>query len=183
MSMDQLISSLNWGELGSIIASSAIVSAGVSAVINYFLTMRTMKNEREMRFIENRLGIYSFIIYNLDIIIQWGLHQPSKEGNTPPTKEGNPSNSVGDQIQKIIQSIDNELKNKFYLIDNESASIWMWIKRFSYQVGGTTHTEYMKNIYGMRNKSAQKYNELRPLYKELVRGTLDEIPEIGSPNV
>jgi hypothetical protein len=98
--MDQFISSLDWDQLGSTIASSAIISAGVSVVVNYFLTMRTMKKEREMRFIENRLGVYSFIIYNLDIIIQWDVN--------PPSKESKPSKTIGDQIQEIIQSIDNE---------------------------------------------------------------------------
>jgi hypothetical protein len=168
--MDHFISSLDWDQLASTIASSAIISGGVSAVVNYFLTMRTMNKEREMRFIENRLSVYSFIIYNLDIIIQWDVN--------PPSRESNSSKTIGDQIQEIIRSIDNELRNKFYLLDTESASTWMWIKRFSYQIGDTKYNEYIKNIYGMRNKSAQKYNELKPLHKKLVGGTLDKIPEI-----
>ena len=175
MSIAQLLGTLEWDQLVSTIASSAITSAGVSAVVNYFLTMRTMKKEREMKFIENRLSIYSFIIYNLDIIIQWDIN--------PPSGGSNSSKTVGHQIQDIIQSIDNELRNKFYLLDQESSSTWMWIKRFSYQIGDTTYNEYIKKIYSMRNKSAEKYNELISSYKNLVGETLDEIPEIKSPFV
>jgi hypothetical protein len=52
------------------IVTSAIVSGGVSAfvsaLVNYVMTMKALKKKNIAEFIENKLDIYSFIIFYLD---------------------------------------------------------------------------------------------------------------------
>jgi hypothetical protein len=172
LSMEIFLTSLSWDQVVTNVGSSAIISALVSAGVNYFLTMKQLKKEKEIRFIEDKIGLYSVIIYHLEYIIQWFVNPPSS-----------PTFNSSKLIEEMTRTIDEELKNRFYLLDPSSASMWMWFKRYTYQVDEDKLPEYRKNIFGLRNKLAEKYNaDLKPMYEVLIGKRLEKMPILDEPS-
>ncbi|MDQ3969578.1 MAG: hypothetical protein M3275_14435 [Thermoproteota archaeon] len=74
-----------------ILGISALVSGGVSAFLNYLLTMREFRKKSEMDLVQQKLDLYSTMIYHLDkmkyandaIDFAYFKGQQSKQGNQP----------------------------------------------------------------------------------------------------
>jgi hypothetical protein len=50
----------------SVVGISAMTGAGVSAFLNYFVTLRVAKKQNQIRVIEEKLDLYSYIVFHLD---------------------------------------------------------------------------------------------------------------------
>jgi hypothetical protein len=87
-----------------LIGISAIIGGGVSALINYLMTMRALKIKNRAALIKNKLDMYSFMIFYLDRMIFTvdALKNVNKE-NSKEEIYGYPANENINELLNILR--------------------------------------------------------------------------------
>src|SRR5918994_5256592 len=96
-----------------LLGTSAIVSGGVSAFVNYFMTMKALKKTKVVELIENKLDLYSFIIFYFDKMRFKG--EALKNIQNEKSEEEIYVYSANENIKEIFRPIDEKVENKYYL--------------------------------------------------------------------
>src|SRR5437867_5400804 len=97
----------------STLGISAIVAGISSAIINYIMTMREFRKRSHKSLIEERLNLYSYIIYHVDKMkyqydaLSYGKREISKEERYSYSPE---------EWDETVHAIDSKLQNRYYLL-------------------------------------------------------------------
>ena len=123
MGIESATGGFDWNQLFTIIGLASIISGGVSAIVNFFLTMKQEKKQRQVTVIQDELNLYSIVIYQLDRLLALGplAFVKSPDGETQRQKI--------EQLKEVIQTIDSEIQKKFYLMSYDAITRWTSIKR------------------------------------------------------
>src|SRR5918995_2180943 len=100
-----------------LIGISAIIGGGVSAFINYIMTMRALKKKNMAELIENKLDLYSFIIFYLDRRRFTG--EALKKVTKDISKEEIFGYQANENISELFKPIEEKLQNKYYLLKQD----------------------------------------------------------------
>jgi hypothetical protein len=100
-----------------LIGISAIIGGGVSAFINYIMTMRALKKKNMAELIENKLDLYSFIIFYLDRMRFTG--EALKKVTKDISKEEIFGYQANENISELFKPIEEKLQNKYYLLKQD----------------------------------------------------------------
>lgn len=109
-----------------LLGTSAIVSGGISAFVNYFMTMKALKNTKVVELIENKLDLYSFIIFYLDKMRFKG--EALKYIHNEKSEEEIYVYSANEDINEIFRPIDEKVENKYYLLNQEIFEQYIYVK-------------------------------------------------------
>jgi hypothetical protein len=109
-----------------LVGVSAIISGAVSALINYIMTMRAVKKKKLAEIIENKLDLYSFIIFHLDRMRFVG--EVIKKVNNEKSEVEIYGYSDKENINEIFRPIEEKLQNKYYLIKQEIFQQYIYVK-------------------------------------------------------
>ena len=166
--MSGIIDQVDWGQVLSYAGLSAIVSGFVSSLINYKITIKQYKKKSQANLIEEKLRLYSFIIYHLDKMKLKGDAIQSIKGVIEPEDKLMHS---GDELDKTFESVDSEIQNRLYLLNYEILKEWIFTKTLAYQ------PQVGEHIQKLRTLLIQEYNdEIIPKYTELVGEGVPKIP-------
>lgn len=113
---------LDWSQLPTIVGLSAIISGGISALINYYSIMKQSKKQREVNVIQDMLSLYSLLIYHLDKLYEIGQNAFLRSTNAQDQtiKE--------EELKEILKTIDSSIQTKSYLLAYDAIAKWMSLK-------------------------------------------------------
>jgi hypothetical protein len=109
-----------------LIGISAIIGGGVSALINYVMTMRVLKKKNRAELIENKLDLYSFIIFYLDRMRFTG--EALKKVNKDSSKQEIFGYRANENIDELFKPIEEKLQNKYYLLKQDIFQQYISVK-------------------------------------------------------
>ena len=113
----------------SLIGLSAIVGAGVSAVFNYFITLRVSRKQSEIKMIEEKLDLYSYIIFHLDKMRFKGEAIKELKGDTNG-EEVYAYSATKNELEHVISLINDKIKDRYYLFKQDILKQWVYINTF-----------------------------------------------------
>src|SRR5918994_813044 len=109
-----------------LIGISAIIGGGVSAFINYIMTMRALKKKNMAELIDNKLDLYSFIIFYLDRRRFTG--EALKKVTKDISKEEIFGYQANENISELFKPIEEKLQNKYYLLKQDIFQQYIYVK-------------------------------------------------------
>jgi hypothetical protein len=149
----------------SAIGLSAIVSGLVSAIVNYFFSLKELKKKRGARFIEDRLALYSFIVFQLD--------KMRIAGDAIREAAGKPMNKADyvftpSSLAETVAGIDARLETRFYLVSYDIMKEWIFVKTIPHSSSVVPH------IRKLRELAVEEYNTvITPEYQKIIG---EEVP-------
>ena len=102
----------------SLIGLSAIVGAGVSAVFNYFITLRVSRKQNQIKMVEEKLDLYSYIIFHLDKMRFKGEAIKERKGDTSGG-EVYAYSATKNELEDVISLINDKIKDRYYLFKQD----------------------------------------------------------------
>jgi hypothetical protein len=146
-------------DLFSQILATAGVAGIISAVVNYFLTIRKTKLDREANIIEEQLNLYVMVIRQLDILIY-----DIGELAFPADGRG-VVDFIQTQVDTTFNKLDSAIANKNYLLEYDD------IHELD-RIGGKYHYMHPRPKWANvkvtleleRRKLCYKYNKIIPKY-------------------
>lgn len=108
----------------SLIGLSAIVGAGVSALFNYFITLRVSRKHSEIKMIEEKLDLYSYVIFHLDKMRFKGEAIKEHKGDT--SGEEVYAYSAENELEHVVSLINDKIKDRYYLFKQDILKQWIY---------------------------------------------------------
>jgi hypothetical protein len=139
------------------IGISAAVSGAISAVVNYLLTMRQNRREREIAVVQEKLNLYAIFIYHVDKLIHIGGEPFQRERDPALEKE----------LKAIFGSLESSINNKYHLLKYDEILRIGDIRKL-YEDPNTAWEkveEELKQLYGMLYT---EFNDTIPKYERIV---------------
>jgi hypothetical protein len=133
-----------------LLGTSAIVSGGVSAFVNYFMTMKALKKTKVVELIENKLDLYSFIIFYFDKMRFKG--EALKNIQNEKSEEEIYVYSANENIKEIFRPIDEKVENKYYLFNQEIFEQYIYVKTLF------SHASTKEAVPKLRKMLVDEYN-------------------------
>ena len=155
----------------SLIGTSAIVGAGVSTFLNYFFDNRRVNKQNQIRLIESKLDLYSFIIFHLDKMRFHADAIKEHSGIRKDFPEETYSYSVGDdEFKDIVTAINDKIKDRYYLFRQDVLKEWTYVST------PPTHLDTKSRLPELRKMIVTEYNDvIVPEYHELTGKEIDRI--------
>jgi hypothetical protein len=152
----------------SLIGLSAIVGAGVSTVLNYFFDTQRVKKRNQIRLIESKLDLYSFIIFHLDKMRFHAEVIKERSGIHKDFPEETYTYTGGDEeFKDIVTAINNKIKDRYYLFRQDVLKEWMYVST------SPTHADTALRLPGLRKMIVTEHNDV--IVREYHRRTGKEI--------
>jgi hypothetical protein len=159
-----------------ILGISALVSGGISAFLNYLLTMRQFRKKTDMDLVQQKLDLYSTMIYHLDkmkyandaIDFAYFKDQQPKQGNHQPKREMFVYTDT--EWRALVQDIDSKLEDRYYLLNRRILEKWVWAKTLM------TNPISIEVMPELRKMLVEEYNQVR---KKHLNHIPDIVPEIS----
>ena len=107
---------LNIFQLLSIFGLSGLVSGVISAIVTHFAAMRKSKSERHAGLINDKLIVYSVLIYGIERLLNIGPRAFPR------------GDDIEQRIVDIFEKIHSVLEGKIYLLEYDMVSKLMWIE-------------------------------------------------------
>jgi hypothetical protein len=117
----------DWGQILSLIGVSALISGIVSAIVNYFMTMREFRKKSEVQLVIEKLDLYSTIIYHLDKMRFRNNALATLENNNLTADEERYA-FTNEEWKELVEDIDSKIKDRYYLLDQKILEKWVWAK-------------------------------------------------------
>jgi hypothetical protein len=153
----------------SLIGLSAIVGAGVSAVFNYFITLRVSRKQNQIRMVEEKLDLYSFIIFQLDKMRFKGEAIKEHKGDSS-SEEINAYSATKNELEGVISSITDKIKDRYYLFKQDILKEWVYVNTFF------AHPTTKDRLPKLRQMIITEYNgHIIPEYQKLTGRKIDKI--------
>jgi len=154
---------INWAQIIiSTVGISAIVSGATSAALNYWLTMRELKKRSKMILIQDKLDLYSSIIYHVDKMKFKYDAIAFMKGETNTQERFAFTN---DEWDELVRDIDRKISDKYSLLNRKILEKWVWSKNLR-----------------VNPKSIETMRELRRMlveeYNRIVEKHLSDLPDI-----
>ena len=147
------------------IGISAAVSGGISALVNYILTMRQSRKEREAAAIQEKLNLYAILIYQVKKLRNFGA-KPFQEQR----KE-----DLRNDLKTIFSLLESSIKDKYHLLKHDEILRIDTIRdfyRMPYQNWEKVDGE-LKELYRLL---CEEYNNTIPKYESVVsKGMVQKI--------
>jgi hypothetical protein len=153
--------------LGISAAISAAIGGSVSAGINYIMTMREFKKRSHASLIEQRLEVYSYLIYQIDKMKYTYDALSSKNGEQSVRER---YAYTEDEWKHVVEAFDTTLQNKYYLVNRKILELWTWV---------TTMRGERESVYRMRELRVElnkEYEEIRQQHVKIVGEGVQAIP-------
>lgn len=168
MSGEQITATFDWGQILSILGFSAIVSGAVSTALNYLVTIKQDNKARQLRFLEEKLEIYAAILFHLDEMKLFGDILKQTHGDI---SQEDLYGYSGNDIDKVIHSINDALEGKLYLFNYEILREWQWVKHYY------ADERVKEHVSKLRKLVATEYNNsIIPQFRSLVGKDVDKVP-------
>ena len=117
----------DWGQILSLIGVSALISGIVSAIVNYFMTMREFRKKSEIQLVIEKLDLYSTMIYHLDKMRFRNNALATLENNNLTADEERYA-FTNEEWKELVEDIDSKIKDRYYLLDQKILEKWVWAK-------------------------------------------------------
>ena len=154
-------------DVPSLIGLSAIISALVSAVLNYFINIRTFKKQNQIRLIEDKLAAYSYITFHIDKMRFKGEALKKHGGDT------NVEDVYGytdKEREEIFQAINKKIEEKYFLLNQDILKEWAWVSTLFAHESSKQHMSNLKNLI------VKEYNDIIiPKYNKLTGNEISRI--------
>jgi hypothetical protein len=113
----------NYGEL---IGLSALVSGGVSALVNYFINFYDFKKKAKIESLKEKIELYSYVIFQLDRMRFMAEAMKKTKGISQDIAEGGERYLYREKEgQQILENITKAMEKKYHLLSQEILSKWM----------------------------------------------------------
>jgi hypothetical protein len=160
--------------LAGIIASTGIISAVGTGLIERYNTNKQFKKERQSEFIKDKVGLYSAFIFYVERMIE---NPKFGDPNTPEPPH---------KISETISDIDSLLKNRLYLVKPDEFSLWLKFRNRDDDLWGREDEKRkaaIDTIYELRNALTITYNKNLIIdYNSKLDSQIDPIePEFKNP--
>jgi hypothetical protein len=152
-----------------ILGISALVSGGVSAALNYLLTMREFRKKTEMDLVQQKLDLYSTMIYHLDKMkyandaINFAYFRKEQKKEKQPKRERFAYTDT--EWRELVKDIDSKIEDRYYLLNRRILEKWVWAKTLM------TNPISIEVMPELRRMLVEEFNQVRNKY-------LNHIPEI-----
>jgi hypothetical protein len=157
-------------ELLQLAGLSAIIGGAASAVVNYFLTAKESKKQRQANFIKDKLSIYSYFIFHIEKMRFKGEAIKERDGQLSDTEDH--YLFTAQEVKETTEAIDSKIQDQLYLLSYEILHEWVHVKTLMY------HPLSQKHIDNLRSLLLTEYNEeIVPLYDKVVGGKLKKLEE------
>jgi hypothetical protein len=156
----------------SLIGLSAIVGAGVSTVLNYFFDTQRVKKQNQIRLIESKLDLFSFIIFHLD---KMRFHGDAIKERSGIRREDMPEEVYSysgskDEFNEIVTDINDKIKDRYYLFRQKILKEWTYVNTSS------TILDAALRLPELRKMIVTEYNDvIVPEYDRLTGKKIDKI--------
>jgi hypothetical protein len=154
--------------LGISAGISAVIGGSVSAIINYLMTMRQFKKQSQASLIEQRLEVYSYVIYQIDKMKFTYDALSFKDGEQKSERERYAYTDV--DWNNTVEAVDNKLQDKYHLINYKVLELWTWVKTLQPQ----NHAIY--KMRELRKELVREYEKIREQHVRIVGSGVQPIP-------
>lgn len=151
----------------SLLGISAIVSGSISALVNYYMTMRSSRRQNIVDLLERKLELYSFIIFYLDRMRFKG--EALKKINNDDTKEEHYAYSAKEKFDEIIKPVEEKMENGYYLLRQDIFKEFINIQTLFF------HESAKETVPKLRKMLVDEYNSIILNYEKLTGKTLDKL--------
>lgn len=154
---------------------SAIIGGVTSAVVTFLVNMKEFSKKRHSTFIEDKIDVYSYIIYCIDAMRYKGEALKllkNEKGKDEPIYAYSQ-----DEWEETIKKIDNKINDKYFLLTHQILEDWVIVKTlFAYPL-------VSQHIEKLRSALTNEYNDvIVPEYEKMVSGKINKIPSIKNLN-
>jgi len=153
-----------------LIGLSAVVSGGISALINYWMNLKDFKKKNKIEFLKEKIILYSFLIFQLDKMrFHWQAldklnpplpdNQPKVERYVYPDKDG----------KQIFDAITRKIEDRYSLFKQDILKEWMNVSALFF------HPSALETVPRLRKMLIDEYNdEIIPEYEKMTGVKLEE---------
>jgi hypothetical protein len=151
---------------GFFAAIGGVIGGSLSTMVNHFVTMKQNKAKNKQVLLEQKLQIYSYFIYHLDSLRQYGnaMQEKSEKGEKPVWlyKDGT--------LKSTFKAIDDEIQYKLHLLDYEIFKEWVYVKARFVDPVSESHLKRLTILL------IEQYNQIINEYSKVVGKGLQKIP-------
>jgi hypothetical protein len=163
-SIDKII--LSYAQL---LGLSAVISGGVSALINYWMNLKDFKKKSKIKSLEGKISLYSYFIFQLDKMrFHWQAldklnpsppdNQPKVERYVYPDKDG----------KEIFDAITRKIEDSYSLFKQETLKEWVNVSALFF------HPSALESVPKLRKMLIDEYNnEIIPEYEKMTGARLE----------
>ena len=145
-----------WSQLPAFLGVSAIFSGGVSALVNYLMTMRQLKHKSTQELLERKLQLYSTIICYLDSM---NFKYDALEAISKTSEQKQERFAfTREEWQQLVTDIDDKIRNNYYLLNRKLQEKWVWAKTLYNPKSREIMPELRKLLVNEYNILVEKYN-------------------------
>ncbi len=128
MSGEQAQSAIDgiWNLL-SLIGVPAFVSSVITVVLSYVITIRQLRVKSRMNLIQDKLDLYSFIIYHLNKM-KYTYDALSHDKNEPKKEEEERFAYTPQDWDSFIEALDKKIEGRYFLLNPRILEKWVWAK-------------------------------------------------------
>lgn len=158
MSSDPSISFVT--SYGQLIGLSAVVSGMVSAIVNYWMNLRSFKKQKRIDYLKEKIALYSYLIFQADKM-RFGWEAITKlPGNQ----------SVGDtekylqpkDRKEVFERITSKMEDSYSLYGQEILREWVNVSTIFFDPSAT------ESLTKMRTMLIKEYNDkILPEYEKI----------------
>jgi hypothetical protein len=143
----------------NLVGLSAIVGVGVSTILNYFITLKLSKTQARIKTVEEKLGLYSYIIFNLDKMRFKGSALKKRAGDT---SNGDVYSYSDNELENMVSTINDKIGDRYYLFEQDILQEWISI------ITLPSAEETKERVQSLRQMLVDQYNKtIIPEYNNL----------------
>jgi hypothetical protein len=154
-------------EILPLVGLSAIIGAGVSAVFNYIFNLKASKKQSQIKLIEQKLALYSYVNFQLDKMRFMGDALKAKTGTDTPNDVFAYLQSEG---KDIFSEITERFNDEYYLFKQDFLKDWIYV---------STHISdesCIERLPILRQKLVEQYNNvIIPTYYRLTGNKIGKL--------
>ena len=132
---------------GQLIVFSAVVSGAISALVNYWINLRTFKKQKQIDFLNKKISLYSYLIFQIDnmqLDLRSVKHLPKEEEVDEETRKY--TKITFDNIGKAFDIMTKKIEANYYLFKEENLDEWMTAKNLFFHEYGIESMDKIKNM-------------------------------------
>ncbi len=148
--------------LGLSAAIGGGIGGGISTLINYLVNIRDFKKKNKIRIAEEKIELYSYIIFQLDRMRFAWYALEKNQGNNPEDSEYEHFVYPEGDNKEFIKEMEKRLEKGYHLFEQEIMKEWAYISILF------NHPSSIPKIPAFRRKVIEEYNnKIIPEYQKL----------------
>jgi hypothetical protein len=144
-----------------------VVSAAVSTGLNYWLTLKELRKRNKMTLIQEKLDIYSSMIYHLDKM-KYKYDAVAFMKGEKNTQERFAFTS--NEWDTLVKDIDEKVRDRYYLLNRRILEKWVWAKTLR------VHPKSIEIMPELRKMLVEEYNQIVEKHLSDVQDIVPQIP-------